>query len=78
VLFALAPAMAVLGNGARIALLAAVSASEWPWRGAVFHFFHDEMGALVFSGLTVGLYGWIYLVVLMPELRPATGKGHGA
>lgn len=68
-MIALAPVLAVLGNSVRILLLAIVNASDWSWKQPVFRFFHDEHGGLVFAGLTVALFGWIYLIVLEGDLR---------
>ena len=74
----LAPVLAVIGNSFRIALLAIVNASDWSSKESVFHFFHDETGALVFAGLTVGVFGWIYVRVLNPELKQKrTGSAGG-
>jgi cyanoexosortase A len=64
----LAPIFAILGNALRITLLALVVDSDWAWKSEIFKFFHDEYGALVFSGITVGSYGWAYLVILEGDL----------
>jgi hypothetical protein len=34
----------------------------------VFKFFHEDAGSLVFSGIAVFVFGWLYLVVLEKEL----------
>ncbi len=67
-MLAMAPVFGVLGNAVRITLLALVVASEWSMKEAVFKFFHDEYGALIFAGITVGIYGWVYLKVLESDL----------
>ena len=74
VILVLAPIFAILGNALRITLLALVVASDWAWKSEIFKFFHDEYGALVFSGITVGVYGWVYLVVLEGDLAARKKK----
>lgn len=68
-LVVLAPLIALLSNAIRIALLAGITTSAWPQRQLLFLFFHDEWGALVFSGLAMGAFGWLYLLVLERELQ---------
>jgi hypothetical protein len=34
----------------------------------VFKFFHEDAGSLVFSGIAVFIFGWLYLMVLEKEL----------
>lgn len=67
-IFFVAPIFAILGNAVRIAFLALVVASDWSHKDAIFKFFHDEYGALIFAGITVGVYGWVYLKVLERDL----------
>ena len=68
-LLAIAPLVALLGNAFRIALLALISASQWPNKDWWFGFFHEESGSLMFSGLSVAVFGWIYLAVLERQLQ---------
>jgi exosortase len=68
-LLALAPLLALLGNAFRIALLALISASQWPNKDWWFGFFHEESGSLMFSGLSVAVFGWIYMAVLERQLQ---------
>lgn len=70
---ALAPAVAVVINAIRIAILAAVHGSELTNREQLFHFLHDEWGALVFAGIATMLMGQIYLSMIDRHLS----KHHG-
>ena len=70
---ALAPAVAVVINAVRIAILAAVHGSDLSYREQVFHFLHDEWGALVFAGIATMLMGQIYLSMIDRHLS----KHHG-
>lgn len=63
----------LLLNGARIALLATIApgpgqtATDTSWW---FDFFHEEVGSLLFSGLSVFLFGALYLALIERELGP--------
>lgn len=75
VFVALAPALGLLTNAARIALLAAVISGSGSAGTPLFVFFHDQWGALVFAGLAATLLGWIYYRVLDRELRRHESHG---
>jgi cyanoexosortase A len=71
---AAAPVVAVLGNTVRISMLALINASGWPNRSWWFDFFHENSGSLVFSGLEVMAFGWLYLTVLDRQLINREGN----
>jgi hypothetical protein len=48
-------------NGMRITLLALLITSSLPNRQWWFTFFHDHWGALIFSGLGMQLFVWLYV-----------------
>lgn len=73
---AVAPLIAVLGNTLRISVLALISASRWPNRSWWFDFFHEHSGSLVFAGLNVMAFGWLYLTVLDRQLIQREGPLH--
>jgi exosortase/archaeosortase family protein len=73
---AVAPLIAVLGNTLRISVLAVISASRWPNRSWWFDFFHEHSGSLVFAGLNVMAFGWLYLTVLDRQLIQREGPLH--
>jgi len=60
VMFLVAPWLAVIANGFRIALLAAITASAMPSKDWWFEFFHESEGSLVFSGIAVLVFIWLY------------------
>lgn len=66
---AMAPVVAVITNAVRIAILAAVHGSELAKREELFHFLHDEWGALVFAGLATMIMGQIYLSMIDRQLN---------
>jgi len=65
----LAPVAAVIGNAFRIGCLALINASDLADRKALFDFFHEEHGSLVFSLITASLFAWIYLGALDFQLK---------
>lgn len=65
----MAPVAAVIGNAFRIGCLALINASELADRKALFDFFHEEHGSLVFSLITASLFAWIYLGALDFQLK---------
>jgi cyanoexosortase A len=69
-MLALAPVLGVVGNSFRIACLSIITSSDWGYKDKLFRFFHDDSGSLIFAGLTVWVFGLIYLRVLEPELGP--------
>ncbi|MEB3307013.1 MAG: exosortase/archaeosortase family protein [Cyanobacteriota bacterium] len=74
---AVAPVVAVLGNTIRITVLALITASGSPTSSWWFDFFHEETGSLVFAGLNVLVFGWIYLRVLDRQLNLRDGLSDG-
>lgn len=65
-----APAVGLVCNTFRIALLA-VCASFGQGKGSgLFTFFHEDTGSLVFSGVAVFVYGTLYMNLLERELPP--------
>lgn len=64
-----APLLAVLANGARIALLAMITASSMAARGWWFNFFHEAEGSLVFSGVAVLVFAWLYGLWMEWQIR---------
>lgn len=69
-----APLIALLSNTLRIALLA-IFTSMGPDTGrTLFRFFHDDAGSLLFSGVSVFVYGVLYMNLLERELAPLSGS----
>jgi cyanoexosortase A len=60
VMLLVAPLLAVIANGFRIALLAGITASAIPSKQWWFDFFHESEGSLVFSGIGVLVFIWLY------------------
>jgi cyanoexosortase A len=60
VMLLVAPLLAVIANGFRIALLAGITASAIPSKDWWFEFFHESEGSLVFSGIAVLVFIWLY------------------
>ena len=56
-----APLIGMAANGMRITLLALLITSSLPNRQWWFVFFHDHWGALIFSGLGMQLFVWLYV-----------------
>jgi cyanoexosortase A len=56
-----APLIGMVVNGMRITLLALLITSSLPNKWWWFMFFHDHWGALIFSGLGMQLFVWLYL-----------------
>ena len=63
-----APLVGLLSNSFRIAILAWCTSFGSGKGSPVFKFFHEDAGSLVFSGIAVFVFGWLYLVVLEKEL----------
>ncbi|MCT0229508.1 exosortase/archaeosortase family protein [Synechococcus sp. CS-1324] len=82
-IIAFAPLIAIVCNSFRIALLnvivyfEALAESNDHWW---FDFFHEGDGSLIFSGIAVCLFAWLYLKVLDRELGPLdlTEQGQAA
>jgi len=60
VMLLVAPLLAVIANAFRIAVLAAITASSFAGKDWWFEFFHKYEGSLVFSGIGVLLFIWLY------------------
>jgi exosortase/archaeosortase family protein len=67
-----APLIGMVVNGMRITLLALLITSSLPNKWWWFMFFHDHWGALVFSGLGMQLFVWLYLYWMARQV-PAPG-----
>jgi len=57
----MAPLLGIVVNGMRITLLAMVITSSLPNKRWWFEFFHDHWGAMLFSGLGMQLFVWLYV-----------------
>jgi cyanoexosortase A len=67
-LLASAPLIGLLSNSFRIAVLT-ICTSYGSGKGSpLFKFFHEDAGSLLFSGIAVFAFGWLYLVMLEKEL----------
>ena len=60
VMLLVAPLLAVIANAFRIAVLAAITASSFAGKDWWFEFFHKYEGSLLFSGIGVLLFIWLY------------------
>jgi cyanoexosortase A len=58
-------------NVMRVALLATIAGGGQGKGTALFDFFHDQAGSLLFSGVATLTLGWVYLVLLERQLGPA-------
>jgi cyanoexosortase A len=58
-------------NVMRVALLATFASGGQGKGTALFDFFHDQAGSLIFSGVATLVLGWLYLVLLERQLGPA-------
>jgi len=67
---AAAPLVAMTSNSVRIAMLTLFAASPSPGSDALFDFFHEEAGSLLFSGVAVSLIAIFYLVLLHKQFSP--------
>lgn len=65
----LAPAVALIANATRIAILAAINASRIAHKEDIFRFLHEKWGALVFAGVATMVLGQIYLMAIDRDLR---------
>ena len=68
VMLSIAPVLAVLINAMRIALLAWINASGLPHKQWWFAFLHDSWGGLVFAGVAMLLFVWLYVVWLARQV----------
>lgn len=65
----------ILINAVRIAILAQIVSIEGSSANSNrfwFNFFHDSYGSLLFSGISMALFGAVYLWVIERELAPIT------
>jgi cyanoexosortase A len=60
-LIVVAPLLGLVVNGMRITLLALFVTSSLPNRQWWFEFFHDHWGSLLFSGVGMQLFVWLYV-----------------
>ena len=60
VMVLLAGLLAIFANGGRIALLALITASTIPGKTWWFDLFHEGEGSLLFSGVAVLAFAWLY------------------
>jgi exosortase/archaeosortase family protein len=60
-MYLMAPLLGIVVNGMRITLLAMVITSSLPNKRWWFEFFHDHWGAMLFSGLGMQLFVWLYV-----------------
>ena len=60
-LIVVAPLLGMVVNGMRITLLALFVTSSLPNRQWWFEFFHDHWGSLLFSGVGMQLFVWLYV-----------------
>jgi cyanoexosortase A len=60
-LIVVAPLLGIVVNGMRITLLALFVTSSLPNRQWWFEFFHDHWGSLLFSGVGMQLFVWLYV-----------------
>jgi cyanoexosortase A len=63
-----APLIAVLINAMRIALLAWINASGGPYSEWWFDFLHDSWGSLLFAGIAMQLFVWLYVYWLARQV----------
>jgi exosortase/archaeosortase family protein len=64
-----APLLGVVANGGRIALLALITSSELPGKRWWFDFFHEQEGSLVFGGIGMILFAWLYGIWMEWQVR---------
>lgn len=60
-MFVVAPLVGIVANGMRISLLALLISSNLPNKQWWFAFFHEHWGSLLFSGLGMQLFVWLYV-----------------
>jgi cyanoexosortase A len=65
-----APIIGFMVNSLRIALLAIFTSLNSANGKALFDFFHEQAGSLIFSGIAVFILGYLYLSILNRELPP--------
>jgi cyanoexosortase A len=60
-MFLVAPLLGMVVNAMRISLLALIVTSSLPHKHWWFEFFHEHWGSMVFSGLGMQLFVWLYV-----------------
>jgi cyanoexosortase A len=70
----ISPLLGFLVNSFRIALLAIFTSFNSNQGKQLFDFFHEQAGSLIFSGIAVFIFGYIYLLVLERELPPLANE----
>lgn len=68
--FIISPIIGFLVNSSRIALLAVFTSLNSESGKALFDFFHEQAGSLIFSGIAVFMLGYLYLIIINRELPP--------
>jgi exosortase/archaeosortase family protein len=76
IVFSLAPVIGLASNTIRIAILALCVANGNGKGSGLFSFFHDSIGSLVFSGISVFVFGILYMRLLERELPPLPAVLH--
>lgn len=71
-----APLVGLLSNSFRIAILTVCTSIGSGKGSSVFKFFHEDAGSLVFSGIAVFIFGWLYLMILEKELTSLESNSH--
>lgn len=66
---ALAPIIALAVNCVRVAVLTWIHASDLPGRDGLFDLIHEQWGGLLFAGVAVCLFGWLYLHWIEEQIR---------
>ncbi|MFN9546477.1 MAG: archaeosortase/exosortase family protein [Cyanobacteriota bacterium] len=70
VIISSAPSLGFIVNSLRITLLAIFTSLNSATGRNLFDFFHEQAGSLIFSGLAVFIFGYLYLTILERELPP--------
>jgi cyanoexosortase A len=73
-LLSIAPVVGMVSNSFRIAILTICTMFGNGKGSPVFKFFHEDAGSLVFSGIAVFIFGWLYLFMLERELLAFEAK----
>jgi exosortase/archaeosortase family protein len=66
---ALAPIIALAVNCVRVAMLTSIHASDLPGKDGLFDLIHEQWGGLLFAGVAVCLFGWLYLHWIEEQIR---------
>lgn len=73
-LLSMAPVIGMISNSFRIAVLTICTMFGNGKGSPIFKFFHEDAGSLVFSGIAVFIFGWLYLFMLERELLAFEAK----